>query len=185
MHFFFQKVGDGAYVCIIKPILCDSGQGRTLLSKQEFIEVIQEVASSLSGKALDSQMEADLNQHFGPGTAQFEALQKLCGQGEREGWLMQREAGGIKFGRAVKPDAMPGKFSVDVVRMKDVRGPHHIHTKGEIGAILPLDGAPRFDGKSEGWYVYGPGSDHHPTVEGGDAYVLYLLPDGAIEFTGK
>lgn len=27
--------------------------------------------------------------------------------------------------------------------------------------------------------------DHHPTVSGGDAYILYLLPDGAIEFTGR
>lgn len=155
------------------------------MSEQEFIEVIQEVASSIAGKALDGRMEADLNQQFGPGSPQFEALQRLCEQGERDGWLMQRAAGGIKFGRAVKPGAMPGNFSVDVVRMKDVRGPHHIHTKGEIGAILPLEGSPLFDGKPKGWYVYGPGSDHHPTVEGGDAYVLYLLPDGAIEFTGK
>ncbi|MGA7328046.1 MAG: DUF4863 family protein [Rhodomicrobium sp.] len=30
-----------------------------------------------------------------------------------------------------------------------------------------------------------PGSSHHQTVSGGDAYVLYLLPEGAIEFTGQ
>ena len=98
---------------------------------------------------------------------------------------MAREAGGIKFGRAVKPGAEARHFSVDVVRMKDVRGPHHVHTTGEIGAIMPIEGEPKFDGMPEGWYVYPPGSDHHPTVSGGDAYVLYLLPDGAIEFTGK
>jgi hypothetical protein len=71
------------------------------------------------------------------------------------------------------------------VRMKDIAGPHHVHTSGEIGAIMPISGTPRFDGKPEGWYVYPPGSDHHPTVTGGDAYILYLLPEGAIEFTGK
>jgi len=31
--------------------------------------------------------------------------------------------------------------------------------------------------------VYGPGSAHRPTVRGGKALVLYLLPAGAIEFT--
>ena len=69
--------------------------------------------------------------------------------------------------------------------MKNIRGPHHIHTTGEIWAINPLDETPQFDGRGEGWYMYGPESDHHPTVAGGDAYILYLLPDGAIEFTGK
>lgn len=43
----------------------------------------------------------------------------------------------------------------------------------------------RFDGMGEGWHVCPAGSDHHPTVTGGDAYVLYLLPEGAIEFTGR
>ncbi|MEL0134549.1 MAG: DUF4863 family protein, partial [Rhodobiaceae bacterium] len=28
-------------------------------------------------------------------------------------------------------------------------------------------------------------SDHHPTVSGGAAHILYFLPDGAIEFTGR
>ena len=36
-----------------------------------------------------------------------------------------------------------------------------------------------------GWKVYAPGSDHFPTVRGGRALVLYLLPAGAIQFTGK
>ena len=69
--------------------------------------------------------------------------------------------------------------------MRDVKGPHHVHTQGEIGMIMPIDGAPRFDGIDLGWYVYAAGSDHWPTVAGGTAYVLYFLPDGAIEFTGK
>jgi hypothetical protein len=49
--------------------------------------------------------------------------------------------------------------------------------------IVPITGEARFDGKGRGWYVYAPGSSHAPTVTGGSAYVLYLLPDGAIEFT--
>ena len=69
--------------------------------------------------------------------------------------------------------------------MPAVKGPHHAHPSGEIGMIMPISGEPAFDGMGRGWYVYPPGSDHWPTVAGGEAYVLYLLPEGAIEFTGK
>jgi hypothetical protein len=41
----------------------------------------------------------------------------------------------------------------------------------------------RFDGHAAGWCVYGPGTAHRPTVTEGRALVLYLLPEGAIEFT--
>jgi hypothetical protein len=69
--------------------------------------------------------------------------------------------------------------------MKDVKGPHHVHTTGEIGMIMPVTETAEFDGIGRGWYVYPPGSAHHPTVAGGEALVLYLLPDGQIEFTGR
>jgi hypothetical protein len=155
------------------------------MSQQEFQELMTRVASHLEGRALDDAMAADLNERFPAQGETFQRLAALCAEGEAQGWLMGREHGGIKYGRAIKPGKAAGSFSVDVVRMKDVAGPHHVHTKGEIGAIMPIEGAPKFDGFAPGWYVYPPGSDHHPTVTEGDAYVLYLLPDGAIEFTGK
>ena len=40
----------------------------------------------------------------------------------------------------------------------------------------------RFDGQDAGWKVYAPGTAHFPTVTGGAALVLYLLPNGEIEF---
>ncbi len=155
------------------------------MSQQQFMELMGKVADGIAGLPLDQALEDKLNAEFPAGGEDFRALARLCAEGEAEGWLMAREAGGIKFGRAVKPGAEAGDFSVDVVRMKDVRGPHHVHTTGEIGAIMPLSGDPHFDGRPEGWYVYGPGTQHHPTVSGGDAYILYLLPEGAIEFTDK
>ena len=155
------------------------------MSIEKFSTLVGGIANAISGKALDADLEAFLNATYPAEAADFAELKALCRQGEAEGWLMAREAGGIKFGRPVKPGTAAADFSVDVVRMKNVKGPHHIHTTGEIGAIMALDGDPRFDGKPEGWYVYSPGSDHHPTVTGGEAYVLYFLPDGAIEFTGK
>lgn len=155
------------------------------MALQEFTGLISKVAKDLDGRAVDAEMARFLNDTYPQDGAAFKRLAELCAIGENEGWLMQREGGGIKYSRVIKPGAEAGLFSVDVVRMKNVKGPHHIHTTGEIGAIMPIDGAPKFDGIAPGWYVYPAGSDHHPTVTDGDAYVLYFLPDGAIEFTGK
>ncbi|MCB1473607.1 MAG: DUF4863 family protein [Rhodobiaceae bacterium] len=155
------------------------------MSQSRFEELVGEIARAIAERPLDNGLADHLNEAWPFGGEVFGELQELCAQGEREGWLMAREAGGIKFGRAVKPGTKAGGFSVDVVRMKNVRGPHHVHPNGEIGAVMPIEGAPKFDAYPAGWYVYGPGSDHHPTVSGGDAYVLYLLPEGAIVFTGK
>ena len=155
------------------------------MSKQRFLDTIASVASAIGDRPLDDRLAAFLNAEFPKNGKAFADLEALCAEGERDGWLLGREAGAVKFGRAVKPGAEAGRFSVDVVRMKDVKGPHHVHTTGEIGAVMAIAGAPKFDAFDEGWYVYGPGSDHWPTVAGGEAYVLYLLPDGAIQFTGR
>ena len=64
-------------------------------------------------------------------------------------------------------------------------GPHHVHPNGEIDLIMPLEGDATFDGRPAGWCVYAPGSAHCPTVAQGRALVLYLLPEGAIQFTGN
>jgi hypothetical protein len=155
------------------------------MSRERFNELIGQIAEGISGRPVAPSLAGYMNQKWPASGEGFAELKSLCAEGEAEGWLVAREAGGIRFGRAVKPGEAAGSFSVDVVKMKDVRGPHHVHPNGEIGAIMTISGAPRFDGFGEGWYVYGAGSDHHPTVSGGEAYVLYLLPQGAIEFTGK
>ena len=67
--------------------------------------------------------------------------------------------------------------------MQDIAGPHHLHPLGEVDLIMPLEGDARFDGHPAGWCVYPPGSAHPPTVSGGRALVLYLLPQGQIDFT--
>jgi len=155
------------------------------MSIDAFNALVGKIAASMSEFDVGPGLERFLNETYGAGTPEFKELKGFCEEGEKAGWLLSREADGIKFGRAVKANTSAGPFSVDVVRMKDVVGPHHIHTKGEIGAILSIEGSPKFDGKGEGWYVYPPGSQHHPTVTGGDAYVLYYLPEGAIQFTGQ
>lgn len=155
------------------------------MSEQAFRDLVSKIATRMGDQPLDDGLAAFLNDSFPKDGDDFARLRALCAEGEADGWLLQREHGGIKFCRPVKPGGEAGRFSVDVVRMNDIRGPHHVHTTGEIGAIMPIEGDARFDGMPEGWYVYPPGSDHHPTVSGGDAYVLYFLPEGQIEFTGR
>ena len=156
-----------------------------MTAHEEFIKLAGEIAGTIGARPLDRELEAHLSATYPPDGDVFTRIEALCSEGEKDGWLCNREAGGIRFSRAIKPGEQAGRFSVDVVRMHDVKGPHHVHTQGEIGMIMPIDGAPRFDGMDRGWYVYAAGSDHWPTVAGGTAYVLYFLPDGAIEFTGK
>jgi hypothetical protein len=141
------------------------------------------LAAQIAGRPLDAALDAWLNAEHGAGSASFQALQAACQQGVAEGWLCNREAGGIRYGRVFKPaDDLHG-FSVDVVDMANIAGPHHSHPLGEIDLIMPIDGEARFDGRPAGWLVCPPGSAHPPTVTGGRALVLYLLPEGRIQFT--
>ena len=148
-----------------------------------FTGLIGQVTGVIGTAALDAALQERLRTDIGADSELFRDLAAACRRGVAEGWLCNREHGGIKFGRIVKPGPETNGFSVDVVEMDDCAGPHHAHPNGEIDMIMPLDGAAQFDGAGEGWLVYGPGTAHSPTVRGGKALVLYLLPGGAIEFT--
>lgn len=154
------------------------------MSPNQFRELIQDVVSQIDGRPLDSELDSWLNEQHGAGSATYRRLKEACVAAVAEGWMCNREAGGIKYGRVIKPGDDVRRFSVDVVEMNDCAGPHHTHPNGEIDLIMPLDGSDaRFDGRPAGWCVYPPGSAHPPTVSGGRALVLYLLPQGQIEFT--
>jgi hypothetical protein len=146
---------------------------------------IAALTARIAGRPLDAALDDWLNAEHGLGSATYRALQANCQAGVTDGWLCNREGGGIRYGRIFKPaDDLHG-FSVDVVDMANVVGPHHVHPAGEIDLIMPLDAEARFDGQPAGWLVYPPGSAHPPTVTGGRALVLYLLPQGQIEFTPR
>jgi len=149
----------------------------------DFREQVAALAGQLQGRALDASLEDWLNAEHGADSDTYRGLQDSCRQGVAEGWLCEREAGGIRYGRVFKPaDDLHG-FSVDVVDMDNVTGPHHSHPQGEIDLVMPLQGDARFDDRPAGWVVYGPGTAHRPTVTNGRALVLYLLPGGSIEFS--
>ncbi|MEO8013992.1 DUF4863 family protein [Polaromonas sp.] len=149
----------------------------------EFREQITQMTTRLAGRPLDAVLDAWLNAEHGVESPTYHQLKQSCMTGVAEGWLCDREGGGIRYGRIFKPaDDLHG-FSVDVVDMKDIAGPHHVHPNGEIDLIMPLDDGAQFDGRPAGWLVCPPGSAHQPTVSSGRALVLYLLPRGSIEFT--
>jgi hypothetical protein len=153
------------------------------MSQTLFRAQIAQLTAQLAGRPLDAALDAWLNAEHGPTSETYRVLRRSCETGVAEGWLCNREGGGIRYGRVFKPaDDLHG-FSVDVVDMRDIAGPHHVHPEGEIDLIMPLEGDARFDGRPAGWLVLPPGSAHRPTVTGGRALVLYLLPNGRIEFT--
>ncbi|WP_459618218.1 DUF4863 family protein [Bordetella sp. 2513F-2] len=147
-----------------------------------FHELVRSVVDQIGDAPLDAALQARLNRDAGPDSGLYQRLFEACRQGVAEGWMCSRERDGIRYGRVIKPAPDLGGFSVDVVDMRDVAGPRHTHPHGEIDLIMPIAEAARFDGHGAGWLVYGPGSAHRPTVAGGQALVLYLLPQGAIDF---
>lgn len=153
------------------------------MSPEQFRTQIAALTAQLAGRPLDAALDAWLNAEHGPTSASYRALREACETGVREGWLCEREGGGIRYGRIFKPAPELHGFSVDVVDMNNVAGPHHSHPTGEIDLIMPLDEGALFDGRPGGWVVCPPGSAHRPTVSGGRALVPYLLPEGRIEFT--
>lgn len=154
------------------------------MSQASFRAALSELAAELAGRPLDDTLDVWLNLHHGADSPTFTRLAEAIRTGVAEGWLCQREGGGIRYGRIFKAADDLAGCSVDVVDMSDIAGPHHRHPHGEIDLIVPVDAGATFDGRGAGWCVYGPGSAHRPTVAGGRAFVLYLLPQGAIEFTG-
>ena len=153
------------------------------MSVEDFTAIVARVTGRVANRPLDASLARDLNDSLPGDGADVAAIARACRDAIRDGWMCNREAGGIRYGRVVKPGPATHGYSVDVVEMNDVAGPHHRHPNGEIDLVMPVDAAATFDGHGAGWVVYSPGSAHRPTVAGGRALVLYLLPQGAIEFT--
>jgi hypothetical protein len=156
-------------------------EGTAHMNPETFRTQIAKLAAQFAGRPLDAALDACLNAEHGVGSATFRGLEASCQTGEAEVRLCDREGGGIRHGRQFKPaDDLHG-FSLDVVGMTDVIGPHHTPPNGEIDLILPIEGDALFDGRPAGWLVCAPGSAHRPTVTQGRALILYLLPHGAIQ----
>jgi len=141
------------------------------------------VTAQVHKRPLNSALDEWLNANLGTDTPTYRELKQSCEEGVAQGWLCKYEGGGLRYGRIFKPSDDLHGFSIDVVDMENVAGPHHVHPQGEIDLIMTIEGDATFDGRPAGWLVCPPGSAHRPTVNQGRALVLYFLPNGEIEFT--
>ena len=113
------------------------------MTPQDFHALLHGLTAQLQGRPIDSSLQTWLNAEHGPdsppdesGSNTYQQLKAACETGVAQGWLCQREAGGLKYGRIFKPDDGLHRFSVDVVDMTDVAGPHHVHPTGEIDLVM-------------------------------------------------
>lgn len=153
------------------------------MALEEFRQQVKVITDFIGSAVVDKTLEQRLNNQFPYSGEVCQRIKSLCLTGIEQGWLCQYEHQGLRYGRVIKPEAGMQGYSVDVVDMDNLAGPEHRHPTGEIDLIMPLDEQAQFDLHSEGWLVYEKDSVHSPTVTGGRAIVLYLLPNGAIEFT--
>ncbi len=151
----------------------------------EFQNLLKPVTDFVSRQAVDSALAEELNRRFPPGDELFNDIEGACHEAISQGWMCAQGSPGRRFGRVIEASEASGKLSVDVVELANFVGPHHRHPTGEICMVMPVTEAARFDDMGRGWCVFEPDSEHRPTVTGGEALVLYMLPDGKIEFTGQ
>ena len=149
----------------------------------DFQQLVAPVARFAQGRALDTALQADLNLKFPPACDTFKQIRAACHAGIAAGWLCGQGDAKRRFGRIFEPGDATHGFSVDVVDITDLVGNHHRHPTGEIDMIMPVTREARFDDRGAGWLVYPPDSGHRPTVSAGRALILYLLPEGKIQWT--
>jgi hypothetical protein len=155
------------------------------MNVDSFQKLLKPVTDFVSSQAVDPALAGKLNRLFPHDGEIFEAIETACHEAISDGWMCSQGAAGRRFGRVIESGEETGGLSVDVVDLENIVGPHHRHPTGEICMIMPVTGSARFDDMPRGWCVFEPGSDHRPTVTDGQALVLYMLPDGKIEFTGQ
>ena len=150
---------------------------------ERFQELLKPVTDFVSSQIVSPDLAEELNRRFPHDGETFKVIEAACHEAIQDGWMCVQGTEGRRFGRIIEPNEETGRLSVDVVDLKNIVGPHHRHPTGEICMIMPITEGARFDGKPRGWCVFEPGSDHRPTVTNGEALVLYMLPEGKIEFT--
>lgn len=155
------------------------------MTPETFENLMAPVFEAVAGGPLDTELGRRLNDAFPAGGEMFRRIHAACTDAIEAGWMCAQGGEGRRFGRIIEATPASHGLSVDVVDLTDIVGPHHVHPTGEVCLTMPEAPGAKFDGQGAGWCVNEPGSDHFPTVTGGRALVLYLLPGGVIEFTGK
>ena len=152
------------------------------MAREQFDAAMKEIADIIGSQPFDERLENTLNEVLPSDGARFAKIQKIVEEAVADGWVFDGENRGLRYGRPIKPTPEMHNMSVDIVKYRDLKGPYHGHPNGEVCMIMPTDGPAEFDGHGKGWCVYEAGSGHYPIIGKGEAIVIYLLPQGAIDF---
>ena len=117
------------------------------MTPEHFRTLISQVTAQVDGKPLDAELRAWLNEAIGPRSDLYNQLKATCEAGAAAGWLCDRQAGTVRFGRIFQPTDELHGFSVDVVDMNEGVGPHYAHPRSEIDLVMPQEGDAKFDGQ--------------------------------------
>jgi hypothetical protein len=149
----------------------------------EILDTFRPLLEAASGLDLThpAQARAELERRFDPAGAEAAALKSQLVHLLEEGRIADRGELPVRWGRVAKATPASLNFSIDVVLMTGA-GPQHRHPRGEVNYLVPLEGDPSFEGARAGWVVMTPESTHVPAVAGGKMLIVYLLPQGEIEF---
>ncbi|MCA8956010.1 MAG: DUF4863 family protein [Planctomycetes bacterium] len=150
------------------------------MTSDDLLALLDPLTAALHGLDLSDPQSAqnELQRRFPVEGEAIQEIRAAMAAGVDAGWLVPREKGPVKFGRLAKEQ---NGFSLDVV-LSGGPGPRHLHPNGEINLMFVWEGAPIFDGCAPGWAVFAPGTVHVPEVAGGRMLILYLLPEGAVEW---
>ena len=149
----------------------------------EFQTLLKPVTDLIAAGTVDAALGEELHRRFPPDGETFDAIERACHAAIADGWMCANGNEKARWGRVIEPCEETGGLSVDVVDLTDLVGSQHSHPGGEICMVMPITPGAQFDGTDRGWSVFEPGTAHHPTVTNGQALILYMLPDGKIEFS--
>ena len=94
----------------------------------EFQTLIGRLTAEIAGVPLDASLEAHLNAEHGQGSHMFETIFEACKSGVQDGWLCNREGGGIRFGRVLKASAATDGFPLTNAK----RGRNYVLLKTQV-----------------------------------------------------
>lgn len=152
------------------------------LNAENLLPLLQYISTLDVNDAQEAKRQ--LNAQYPLGQELIENIKNAMQEGIENQTLCHRGEPPVQFSRVFKASEETANLSADAVLMS-APGPFHKHPNGEFDLCFALEGEPTFDGQPPGWVVYGPGSQHAPTVKNGKMMILYLLPGGAIEFAQK
>ena len=97
------------------------------ITPDSFKSLIRQVTDRIGTRAFDEALQTEDKCDDSSEWPLFTQIFDGCQAAIAAGWMCGRESGGIRHGRVIKPSGDLHGFSVDVVDMKSLQGPHHAH----------------------------------------------------------